>query len=398
VIEKSNRFSEQIFRTAMSEVSLAKAFTDLQRDYVRASALEDERGSSDGQVHALMAALATQAERVATLVRQAAVHSANEQLDDVNTHDVRLVLAHFYAGATRIRLACPERSKRVANLKQARVHLSVFVALCHRWHLLSDTDVAALERYRPRAPLSAADAAAAADAPSGGGDLFASASAKREYKIERFKREKETRVLLKAMLDKRAARRADVDAENGGFDDEDEWRKFELLQVRSAILESFALLESAVDELGMLEEIERRQQQAGGEDRLRAEMQRERAESARNAPPPQAPITIMPGQLSGAAPAPPSAIERRLDQRQQIARDVFKQPHIVATYTPEEAAEMDMAAGRYLSGGGNDPSKDADDKDEDADADDDDKVRKAREWDDWKDDNPKGAGNRSRKG
>jgi len=59
---------------------------------------------------------------------------------------------------------------------------------------------------------------------------------------------------------------------------------------------------------------------------------------------------------------------------------------------------MDMAAGRYLTGGGNDPGKDDDDKDEDADADDDDKVRKAREWDDWKDDNPKGAGNRSRKG
>jgi hypothetical protein len=204
------------------------------------------------------------------------------------------------------------------------------------------------------------------------------AQAKREYKIERFKREKDTRLALKAMLDKRAARGATADGDdNGGFDDDAEWRSFELLQIKSAILESFALLESAVDELTMLDEIERRQQAAGGEDRLRAELQREREAAARNAPPPQPPVTFMPGQLTGNAPAQmQSALEARLDRRQQLARDVFKQPHIVATYTPEEAAEMDMAAGRYLSGGGNDPSHDKDDKDEDADQDDDAKLRK----------------------
>lgn len=376
--------------------SLSAAFSQLQREYVSVSDLEDRLGSSEPSVHARMVQLAHDSDAVSTRVRQEAIHSANEELDDVNTHEMRLVLAHFYAGATRVRLACPERSARVAHLKRGRVHLSLFVAQCQKWRLLSELDVAALERFRPRS-------AGSGDVPSG--EAAMNAQAKREYKIERFKREKDTRTLLKALLDKRAARRVDDSGdgdENGGFDDEDEWRTFELLQIRSAILESFALLESAVEEVGMLEEIERRAAAAGGEERLRAEMQRERAEAARNAPPPQAPVTILPGQLSGpSALAPglqPNAIERRLDHRQQLARDVFKQPHIVATYTPEEAAEMDMAAGRYLSGGGNDPGKDDDDKDEDADADDDDKVRKAREWDDWKDDNPKGAGNRSRKG
>jgi immunoglobulin-binding protein 1 len=385
-----------------NESSLSEQFDAVQRDLLAVSEREERLGSNDSQVQLELDRLFALCDALATRLRREAVFSANEAMDDVNTSDLRLVLTHFYAGSITLRRAKPARDERIRALKTGRVYLSLFVNQCRLWQLLSDRDVDALERYRPNSNSKGDDDAPAALSPG------AMAQAKREYKIERFKREKDTRLALKAMLDKRAARGAStVGDDNGGFDDDSEWRSFETLQIKSAILESFALLESAVDELNMLEEIERRMQAAGGEDRLRAELQRERTDAARNTPPPQPPVTIMPGDLRppgelGQAPAPGrpmrSAVEARLDTRQQLARDVFKQPHIVATYTPEEAAEMDMAAGRFLSGGGNDPSADKDDKDEDADQDDDAKLRKARDWDDFKDDNPRGAGNRSRKG
>lgn len=60
---------------------------------------------------------------------------------------------------------------------------------------------------------------------------------------------------------------------------------------------------------------------------------------------------------------------------------------------------LDMQEGRYLSGGQNDDDaeKSVDDDDKE-DRDDADALRKAREWDDFKDDNPTGWGNRSTNG
>ena len=64
----------------------------------------------------------------------------------------------------------------------------------------------------------------------------------------------------------------------------------------------------------------------------------------------------------------------------------------MATITPEEAFEAEVKAGRMVKGGGNDKKAESDDEDED----DDDKLKKARAWDDFKDDHPYGSGNTKR--
>ena len=67
----------------------------------------------------------------------------------------------------------------------------------------------------------------------------------------------------------------------------------------------------------------------------------------------------------------------------------------MATVTPEQAYEAEVRAGRMVKGGGND-KKGESDEDEDKDGDDEDKLRKARAWDDFKDDHPYGSGNSKR--
>ncbi len=91
-----------------------------------------------------------------------------------------------------------------------------------------------------------------------------------------------------------------------------------------------------------------------------------------------------------------------------MAAQVFRPGYTMATVTPEEAVEAEIRAGR-LQMPTNPPKKttkrgdeeDDDDEqkdgkksdDEDDDVDDDAKLRKAREWDNFKDDNPRGWGN-----
>lgn len=85
---------------------------------------------------------------------------------------------------------------------------------------------------------------------------------------------------------------------------------------------------------------------------------------------------------------------RRID----LAKQVFQPGYNLATITPEQAAEAEMRAGRMLKGPGGEASakKNSDDEDEDEDIDNEAKLQKARYWDDFKDDNPRGWGNTKR--
>lgn len=239
-----------------------------------------------------------------------------------------------------------------------------------------------------------------------------SAEARRAYKVERHRRARaarEARDAMRAVRERRGdAAGGGEEAADAGFADESEWRAAELALCASDAFEALDALEGAMRELEMLEFVERRRAAAGGSaERAAAELQRERDDLRRNAPPPQKPVTILPGQLGGSAP-PPSFAPGQLagasgsavpldEARTRIAQQVFRPSHILPTYTPEQAAMLDMQEGRFLSGGQNDKETE-ESEDEDADIDNAEKLKKARDWDDFKDDNPKGAGNRSRMG
>lgn len=82
--------------------------------------------------------------------------------------------------------------------------------------------------------------------------------------------------------------------------------------------------------------------------------------------------------------------------REAIRQGVFRPGHNLPTMTVEEYLDKEIERGNFLSGGTKEPEKQvADDNDEAAiDA----ETYKARDWDEFKDANPRGWGNRHNKG
>src|SRR5690606_21764862 len=80
------------------------------------------------------------------------------------------------------------------------------------------------------------------------------------------------------------------------------------------------------------------------------------------------------------------------NKRQELMKGVFRPGHNLPTMTIDEYLEQEGRRGNILSGGTEPPKKkEIDDNDEAAiDA----ETIKARNWDDFKDENPKGWGNR----
>jgi hypothetical protein len=294
-----------MYRRCCSRVADSCRLSQVQNDYLEICKLEEKHGASDVKVQEAIRKLlcigsdatstggslsstANSDAPIASLpgvveaIKQQSVFSANELLDDVNTADLRFLLAHFYIGALLLKFVAP-KDDQLSLLRRARTHLSVFVGRCKQLALFSEADADALERLlKTMTPQQ-----------------------KREYKVDRFRRQKAARTQLAQMLDKRQKHRAlrstavhatgtdasktsvsdrsarDDEDDDGGFDDEAEWRQFELLQLRSALLDASELLESSTIEFDMLEQIAKRREAAGGERQFNAQLESAKREQAR---------------------------------------------------------------------------------------------------------------------
>eukprot|EP01133_Synstelium_polycarpum_P015515 gene15515-18426_t len=195
---------------------------------------------------------------------------------------------------------------------------------------------------------------------------------RRQEIISRGKRDREIREKLTYVLKKRmelikakGGNEIEARAEEECGDEEVE-RQFTLLLIDDAVIKAIALLEMIEIELPMLQEIEVIKARNGG-----------------NVPKPPPPT---PSKIGNFQILP--------DGRRVMLDKVFRPSHILPTISPEEAAHWEMHNGGMVSGPGGEASKKKEDNGEDEDGEEDhDKLREARDWDDWKDDNPRGWGN-----
>jgi len=84
-----------------------------------------------------------------------------------------------------------------------------------------------------------------------------------------------------------------------------------------------------------------------------------------------------------------------MDQRQQLRDGVFRPGHSLPTMTIDEYLEEEKRRGGMIEGGGEQPGKVVDEDDLKAA---DEETIKQREWDEFKEDNPKGSGNTLNRG
>ncbi|XP_078168241.1 2A phosphatase associated protein of 46 kD isoform X2 [Carex rostrata] len=347
------------------------------------------------------------------MVSKLGLFSSNETKDDVSTSNLKFLLVPFYLAELTEKVA---QEDRIPILKASEDHLKEFISICEALELVPEDELDASRQ--------------------GGADTFATRRAK---KVARFKRQKAAEAKLQEIKERKERRgrslRAtalsnpvDFDEEDAHDDDSEEEREAWLGTISLALCKAFDLLEMLKKEEEMLLAVKERQSKDGEEEFAR-EVLDERTKKVetwhRNAATrvplskPIEPITcatfaqdVIEGRASISQASghkhhhqplifgPSSLVGHQItSERERIAAQVFQPGFRLPTMSIEEAGlrEMEMMNtwqernAEYMkeanSSWHRDGSRTAEEE-EDAEED------KARALDDWKDDNPRGAGNK----
>ncbi|KAK2067768.1 hypothetical protein P8C59_001478 [Phyllachora maydis] len=328
--------------------------------------------------------------------------SPNETLDDIATSDLPYMLAEYYLAELTQKITSPSPQDRKKILRRARTAYEGYLHLVDRYEGLLERQPAhkrLLERYEDD-PVSFSIVAA-------GGNP----NAMRNSKIANFRVEKDLKARLEFLRGK-PEYSAGIDGEGGGRGvdgtgggDEEAVQAVHLAHIDYCTHRTFQGLESLNREEEVLaqapeplmpsattvEEDDERRRQSGNEgsngragysERLDRPLRR--LQSAVGGP-----ILSKQGK-----PLQPFTL---LNNRQEMARGVFGPGHNLPTMTIDEYLAEERRRGGIIEGGG-EASGQVPEPDEDniekADA----ETMKAREWDEFVEANPKGAGNTLNRG
>ncbi|KAL1344270.1 hypothetical protein AAHE18_08G034500 [Arachis hypogaea] len=355
-------------------------------------------------------------EKCEEMVSKLGLFSPNETKDDISTNNLKYLLVPFYLAELTERIT---QDDRLQVIKASQAKLKEFISFCEAMELVPKEE---LEFYSQGVPKSVAD--------------------QRARKIARFKRQRaaESKLLeIKERKERRgrstraAALSTPVEAgeEEVLDDDGEEEREAWNTTISLAICKAMDLLEMLKKEEDMLVAVKDKQSKDGDTEFSREALD-ERAKKAeawhRDAAvrvqytKPAQPITcatFAQDVLEGRAKAsqahehkhqplifgPASLLNGSITtERERMAAQVFQPSHRMPTMSIEEAGLKEMEImnkwqernARLMEEANsswykdNRPTRPGEDEDEDDDA----AQEKARAWDDWKDDNPRGAGNK----
>ncbi|KAH7839683.1 hypothetical protein Vadar_007310 [Vaccinium darrowii] len=356
--------------------------------------------------------------RCEEMVSKLGLFSSNETKDDISTTNLKYLLVLYYLAELTEKVA---QDDRIQVIKASQAKLKEFMSFCEAMELVP---VEELESSVQGGPNSFAD--------------------RRAKKIARFKRQRAAESKLLEIKERKERRGRSTKAsalstpveaveEDVSDDDGEEEREAWLTTISLAICKAFDLLEMLKKEEEMLSAIKEKQLQEGEteisqailDDRTkRAEAwHRDAATRVRYTIPAQPitcatfaqdviegraqvsqahehkhqPLIFGPASLVGGNPT---------SERERMAAQVFQPSYRLPTMSIEEAGlrEMEMMnefqernaklMQEANSAWYKDNAKSRPGQEEDEDDDDDAAQEKARAWDDWKDDNPRGAGNK----
>ncbi|CAL9133895.1 unnamed protein product [Musa textilis] len=343
------------------------------------------------------------------MISKLGLFSSNETKDDVSTANLKYLLVPFYIGELTEKVAEDDRLK---VLKFSQAHLKEFISICEALELIPEEE---LERSIQRG----------ANTPAN----------QRAKKIARFKRQRAAEAKLQEIKEKKERRQrslraaalsspVEVGEEDVLDDDGEEEREAWLTTISLSICKAFDLLEMLKKEEEMLVAAKERQSKEGedfareilDERTKRAETWHRNAASRAAFSKPAEPITcatfaqdVIEGRakLSQAHEhkhqplifGPASLVGGRLtSERERMAAQVFQPGYRLPTMSIEEAGlrEMEMMKkwqewnAKLMEEANSSWHKEGTTSTEDEDT----EVEKARAWDDWKDDHPRGAGNK----
>ncbi|XP_068645436.1 PP2A regulatory subunit TAP46-like [Aristolochia californica] len=347
------------------------------------------------------------------MVGKLGLFSSNETKEDISTVNLKYLLIPFYLGELTEKVASDDR---IQTIKISEDRLKEFISTCEAMELVPEEELDTNLQQ--------------------GSVTFA---AQRARKIARFRRQKFAEAKLQEIKERKERQRRSTRAgafsspiENGEDDtlddDSEEEREAWLITISLALCKAFDLLDMLKKEEEMLTAVKEKQLQEGegvfsqtvlDERTEKAEAWHQSAVARSQYTKPAQPITcatFAQDVIEGRARVseaqdhkhqpimfgPASLVNRGLtSERERMAAQVFQPGHRLPTMSIEEAGlrEMEMMnnwqerTAKYIeeanSSWHNNGQKQADNGDDDDEA-----VEKARAWDDWKDDHPRGAGNK----
>ncbi|KAM9795364.1 immunoglobulin-binding protein 1 [Neosynchiropus ocellatus] len=294
-------------------------------------------------------------EETSSMVAQLDLFSRNEDLEEVATADLKYLLASPLLGALTLKIT--GKDKRLEALLAARTYFMDFLKRCKEYNL-SKFELPSVQKLSPDQTLKSQPPVAKPS--SSQADLVAMA-AQRQAKIERYRQKKE----LEARLD-------DVrKVVESGQADEETSRDFYLLNIRRWVAVSLEEIESIDQEMEILKT-----------------MAQGAPETSRPARPPMKPFVltkdVVQAQVFGAGypSLPTMTVDDWYEQhRKHGALPDQGIPHRVSVDEDTDAKE-----------------REEEEKERKADEDDEEALKKAREWDSWKDTHQRGYGNRHNMG
>lgn len=356
--------------------------------------------------------------RCEEMVSKLGLFSSNETKDDISTTNLKYLLVLYYLAELTEKVA---QDDRIQVIKASQAKLKEFVSFCEAMELVP---VEELESSVQGGPNSFAD--------------------RRAKKIARFKRQRAAESKLLEIKERKERRGRSTKAsalstpveaveEDVSDDDGEEEREAWLTTISLAICKAFDLLEMLKKEEEMLSAIKEKQLQEGETEISQAILddRSKRAEAWHRDAASRVRYTI-PAQPITCATFAQDVIEGRAQvsqahehkhqplifgpvsllggnptsERERMAAQVFQPSYRLPTMSIEEAGlrEMEMMnefqernaklMQEANSAWYKDNAKSRPGQEEDEDDDDDAAQEKARAWDDWKDDNPRGAGNK----
>ncbi|KAI6078304.1 Immunoglobulin-binding protein 1 isoform X2 [Aix galericulata] len=302
--------------------------------------------------------------QAAAMVAELELFSENEELEEVASADLRYLAVPALLGALTLRQV--DASRRREHLEAARAHFCRFLQLCRAYGLSAapppaHTAAPGAEEEEEEEKKEAGGTGARG--PAAQRSLLAMAAG-RQAKIERYKQKKELENRLASM-------RTFVDS---GQADEDQMREFYLLQIQKWVNISFEEIESIDHEMVIL---------------------RNRDAAKQSSAPPHGTSRQV------RAPLKPFILTRDVVQSKVFGAGYPSLPTMTVNDWYDQRRREEAMHGQSA------PQKPSDTADEELqkqqqekkeEEDDEEALKKARDWDDWKDTHPRGYGNRQNMG
>lgn len=343
-------------------LSVSELFNGAELSYFN---LQEKGASSQDEINSCI----EKVQAAILAVERESCFSKNEELDDYSTFSLKYLFLDYYLGKIYSLTMATDPSVRISHLNFAMENFYKYLTTCGNLRLLHEEDL----------PIKDTDVS-----------KVYSAEEKRSRKIAKFKRQKEAQQQINSLKRLLAKFKDDTDS-----DQEEEIRRLSILQLQSYARESIDDLDIIKEELKLLE-LKRTMADPQGP-----------MSSSGNYYPPQPPGDL---SMSGGGPGGPGLSVVRLNkvgdevimQRDQIHGTVFGGGIAPPTMSLEAYADRQMADAMARQQAENQAEEGVvrRQKDLERDGEEDDLALselatvKDREWDEFREENPKGWGNK----